>query len=334
MTTRVGINGFGRIGRLAFRAMFDDPDLEVVAVNDPGTIASLAHLLKYDSVQGRAFDKVVPGEDTLTVDGKEIKVYGTRVPAEIPWGEMGVDVVVESTGRFREGSQAQQHIDAGAKKVVITAPGKNVDKTIVMGVNDGEYDPAKHHIVSNASCTTNCLAPIMKVLLKNFGVKRGFMNTIHSYTNDQRILDQNHKDLRRARAAALSQIPTTTGAARAVALVLPELKGKLDGFATRVPTPTGSMVDLSVELERPVTVEDINAAMREAADSYLDGYLEYCEDPIVSADIIHNPHSSIYDSLLTMVADGGKSDFVKIVAWYDNEWGYSNRVKDLVKIMM
>ncbi|MGI6590989.1 MAG: type I glyceraldehyde-3-phosphate dehydrogenase [Eggerthellaceae bacterium] len=333
MTTKVGINGFGRIGRMAFRAMFDDPDLEVVAVNDPGTLSSMVHLLKYDSVQGRAFDDVAAGDGCIIVDGKEVKVTSTRVPAEIPWGDLGVDVVVESTGHFRDANDARAHLDQGAKKVVITAPGKNEDKTIVMGVNDDTYDPATDNIVSNASCTTNCLAPIMKVLLKNFGVQRGFMNTIHSYTNDQRILDQNHKDLRRARAAALSQIPTTTGAARAVSLVLPELKGKLEGMSTRVPTPTGSMVYLTCELEQDVTADMVDAAMREASETYLKGYLEFCEDPIVSADVIHNPHSSIYDSLLTKVI-GDKSNFVQIIAWYDNEWGYSCRVKDLVKILL
>lgn len=333
MTTKVGINGFGRIGRLAFRAMFDDPDLEVVAINDPGSLVSAAHLLKYDSIQGRAYDKVEVGDDTIIVDGHEIPVFHTRVPSEIPWGTVGADVVVESTGVFTDANAAKAHLEAGAKKVVITAPAKHEDITIVMGVNDHLYDKDKHHIISNASCTTNCLAPVMKVLLKNFGVQRGFMNTIHSYTNDQRILDQNHKDLRRARAANLSQIPTTSGAARATALVLPELKGKLDGMATRVPTPTGSMVDLTVELEKDVTIEQVNAAMKEASETYLKGYLAYCTDPIVSADIIHDPHSSIFDSLLTMVA-GGESNFIKVIAWYDNEWGYSNRVKDLVKIVL
>lgn len=333
MTTKVGINGFGRIGRLAFRAMFEDSDLEVVAINDPGSLVSAAHLLKYDSIQGRAYEDVTVGDDAIIVDGKEIPVTHTRIPSEIPWGKLGADVVVESTGKFTNANDAKAHLESGAKKVVITAPGKNVDATIVMGVNDDTYDREKHDIISNASCTTNCLAPIMKVLLKNFGVQRGFMNTIHSYTNDQRILDQNHKDLRRARAANLSQIPTTSGAARATALVLPELAGKLDGMATRVPTPTGSMVDLTVELEQDVTIEAINAAMKEASETYLKGYLAYCTDPIVSSDIIHDPHSSIFDSLLTMVA-GGESNFAKVIAWYDNEWGYSCRVKDLVKIVL
>lgn len=333
MTTKVGINGFGRIGRMAFRAMFDDPDLEVVAVNDPGTLESTVHLLKYDSVQGRAFDRVSIGDNGIIVEGKEVTVTHTRIPSEIPWGDMGVDVVVESTGRFTDANNARVHLDQGAKKVVITAPAKNEDLTIVMGVNDEAYDPQAHHIVSNASCTTNCLAPIMKVLLKNFGVQRGFMNTIHSYTNDQRILDQNHKDLRRARAAALSQIPTTTGAARAVSLVLPELEGKLEGMSTRVPTPSGSMVYLTCELDQDVTAEMVDTAMREASETYMKGYIEFCEDPIVSADVIHNPHSSIYDSLMTKVI-GDKSNFVQVIAWYDNEWGYSCRVKDLVKILL
>ena len=333
MTTKVGINGFGRIGRLVFRAMANDPDVEVVAVNDLGDKAALAHLLKYDSIHGRAFDTVEVVEDGIVVDGKHVTMLSDRDPANLPWGELGVDVVVESTGFFTDANAAKAHIDAGAKKVVISAPAKNDDITIVMGVNDGDYDPEKHNIISNASCTTNCLAPFAKVLLDNFGIKRGYMNTIHSYTNDQKILDLPHKDLRRARAAAMSMIPTTTGAARAVSLVLPELKGKLDGFATRVPTPDGSMVDLTVELEKDVTVDEINAAMKAAAEGPLEGILEYTEDPIVSIDIVGNDHSSIFDSKLTMVM-GGEGNFVKCVSWYDNEWGYSNRVKDLVKILL
>ena len=315
MAIKVGINGFGRIGRLAYRAMVKDPEIQVVAVNDLGDIPTMAHLLKYDSVHGRAFD-------TVEVD-----------PENLPWGELGVDVVVESTGIFKTGELASKHIKAGAKKVVITCPAKGEDITVVMGVNDEQYDKDQHNIISNASCTTNCLAPVAKVLLEKFGIKRGYMNTIHSYTNDQKILDLPHKDLRRARAAAMSMIPTTTGAARAVSLVLPELAGKLDGFATRVPTPDGSMVDLTVELEREVTIEEINAAMKEAAEGQLAGVLEYTEDPIVSIDIVGNNHSSIFDSKLTMVM-GGKSNMVKVVSWYDNEWGYSNRVKDLVKILL
>ena len=329
MAIKVGINGFGRIGRLAFRAMVKDPAIEVVAVNDLGDIPTMAHLLKYDSVHGRAFDTVEVTEDGFVADGYAVKVLSERDP----WGELGVEVVVESTGIFKTGELASAHIKAGAKKVVITCPAKGEDATIVMGVNDGEYDAEKHNIISNASCTTNCLAPVAKVLMENFGIKRGYMNTIHSYTNDQKILDLPHKDLRRARAAAMSMIPTTTGAARAVALVLPELKGKLDGFATRVPTPDGSMVDLTVELDREVTAEEINAAMKKAAEGELAGILEYTEDQTVSIDIVGNDHSSLFDSGLTMVM-GGKSNLVKVVSWYDNEWGYSNRVKDLVKILL
>ena len=312
MATKVGINGFGRIGRLVYRAMCKDPELEVVAVNDLGDIPTMAHLLKYDSVHGRAFETVEVTEDGFVADGKAVKVLSERDPENLPWGELGVDIVVESTGIFKTGELAS---------------------TIVMGVNDDQYDKEKHHIVSNASCTTNCLAPVAKVLMDNFGIKRGFMNTIHAYTNDQKILDLPHKDLRRARAAALSMIPTTTGAARAVSLVLPELKGKLDGFATRVPTPDGSMVDLTVELEKEASVEEINAAMKAAAEGPLKGILEYQTDPIVSIDIVGDAHSSIFDSGLTMVM-GGEGNFIKVISWYDNEWGYSNRVRDLAKIML
>ena len=333
MAIKVGINGFGRIGRLAFRAMVNDPEIEVVAVNDLGDIPTMAHLLKYDSVHGRAFDVVEVTEDGFVADGHAVKVLSEREPSNLPWGELGVEVVIESTGIFKTGELASKHIEAGARKVVITCPAKGEDITVVMGVNDADYDAEKHNIVSNASCTTNCLAPVAKVLLEKFGIKRGYMNTIHAYTNDQKILDLPHKDLRRARAAAMSMIPTTTGAARAVSLVLPELAGKLDGFATRVPTPDGSMVDLTVELEREVTVEEINAAMKEAAEGELAGILAYTEDPIVSIDIVDDPHSSIFDAGLTMVM-GGKSNLVKVVSWYDNEWGYSNRVKDLVTIML
>ena len=333
MTIKVGINGFGRIGRLVYRAMANDPALDVVAVNDLGDIPTMAHLLKYDSVHGRAFEKVDVVEDGFIADGHKTKVLSERDPENLPWGELGVEVVVESTGIFKTGELASKHIAAGAKKVVITCPAKGEDITIVMGVNDGEYDKDKHNIISNASCTTNCLAPVAKVLLDNFGIERGYMNTIHSYTNDQKILDLPHKDLRRARAAALSMIPTTTGAARAVSLVLPELKGKLDGFATRVPTPDGSMVDLTVQLSRPVSKDEINAAMKAAAEGPLKGFLAYCDDPIVSVDIVGDSHSSIFDSLLTMVM-GEKNDLVKVVSWYDNEWGYSNRVKDLCKILL
>ena len=307
MATKVGINGFGRIGRLVFRAMEKDPAFDIVAINDPGSTEANAHLLKYDSIHGRVYDEVKVEGDNIIVDGHKVRVFGDREPLNIPWGEMGVELVIESTGFFTDANLAKKHIKAGAKKVLITAPAKNEDITIVVGVNDDKYDYEKHNIVSNASCTTNCLAPFAKVLMDTFGIKRGFMNTIHSYTNDQKILDQAHKDLRRARAANLSMIPTTTGAARAVSLVLPELKGKLDGFATRVPTP--------------------------AAEGPLKGILEYVEDPIVSSDIVGDDHSSLFDSKLTMVL-GGKGNLVKCVSWYDNEWGYSNRVKDLAKIMM
>ncbi len=333
MAIKVGINGFGRIGRLVYRAMANDPELDVVAINDPGNLAAIAHLLKYDSIHGRAFDSVEVTEDGFVADGHAVKVFGDRNPENLPWGELGIDVIIEATGAFKTGEGASKHLKAGAKKVIITCPAKGEDITIVMGVNDDKYDKEAHNIISNASCTTNCLAPVAKVLLENFGIERGYMNTIHSYTNDQKILDLPHKDLRRARAANLSMIPTTTGAARAVALVLPELQGKLDGFATRVPTPDGSMVDLTVQLSRKVTKDEINAAMKAAAEGPLKGILGYTEDPIVSVDIVGDDHSSIFDSGLTMVM-GEESDMVKVVAWYDNEWGYSNRVKDLAKILM
>ena len=309
MATKVGINGFGRIGRLVFRAMEKDPAFDIVAINDPGSTEANAHLLKYDSIHGRVYDDVKVEGDNIIVDGHKVRVFGDREPLNIPWGEMGVELVIESTGFFTDANLAKKHIEAGAKKVLITAPAKNEDITIVVGVNDDKYDYEKHNIVSNASCTTNCLAPFAKVLMDTFGIKRGFMNTIHSYTNDQKILDQAHKDLRRARAANLSMIPTTTGAARAVSLVLPELKGKLDGFATRVPTPDGSMVDLTVELEQEVTIEEVNAAMKAAAEGPLKGILEYVEDPIVSSDIVGDDHSSLFDSKLTMVL-GGKGNLV------------------------
>ena len=333
MAIKVGINGFGRIGRLVFRAMAKDPALQVVAVNDLGDKPTLAHLLKYDSVHGRAYENVEVTEDGFVADGIAVKVLSEREPSNLPWGELGVDVVVESTGIFKTGELAQKHIDAGAKKVVISCPAKGEDITIVMGVNDGQYNASAHNIISNASCTTNCLAPVAKVLDDTFGIKRGYMNTIHAFTNDQKILDLPHKDLRRARAASMSMIPTTTGAARAVSLVLPQLAGKLDGFATRVPTPDGSMVDLTVELNQEVSAAEINAAMKAAAEGELAGILQYTEDPIVSVDIVGNAHSSIFDSGLTQVL-GEKSNLVKVVSWYDNEWGYSNRVKDLVKILL
>ena len=334
MAIKVGINGFGRIGRLAYRAMVKDPEIQVVAVNDLGDIPTMAHLLKYDSVHGRAFDTVEVTEDGFVADGHAVKVLCERDPENLPWGELGVDVVVESTGIFKTGELASKHIKAGAKKVVITCPAKGEDITVVMGVNDEQYDKDQHNIISNASCTTNCLAPVAKVLLEKFGIKRGYMNTIHSYTNDQKILDLPHKDLRRARAAAHVHDPDHHGRrSRRVSWSSPSWHGKLDGFATRVPTPDGSMVDLTVELEREVTIEEINAAMKEAAEGELAGVLEYTEDPIVSIDIVGNNHSSIFDSKLTMVM-GGKSNMVKVVSWYDNEWGYSNRVKDLVKILL
>ncbi len=334
MAIKVGINGFGRIGRNVFRVMEKDPSIEVVAVNDLTDAETLAHLLKYDSIHGK-FDgdvKVVDGG--FEVNGRFVKVLADREPANLPWGDLGVELVVESTGFFTDAHKAHAHIDAGAQRVIISAPAKNEDITIVMGVNSDEYDPSKHFIVSNASCTTNCLAPFAKVLRDTFGIKQGYMNTIHSYTNDQRILDLPHKDLRRARAAAQSIIPTSTGAAKAIGLVLPDLKGKLDGISTRVPTPDGSLVDLVAELERPATVDEINAAMKAAAEGPMKGILEYCEDPIVSVDIIDNPHSSIFDSKQTMVMGNEKSTFIKLLSWYDNEWGYSSRVADLAKLMM
>ena len=334
MAIKVGINGFGRIGRLVFRAMENDPALEVVAVNDLTDSKTLAHLLKYDSVHRRFPHAVEVTSSGFTVDGRPVSVSAERNPADLKWGDLGVDLVVESTGFFTDALKARAHIDAGAKRVIISSPASNEDITIVMGVNDDQYDPEKHFIVSNASCTTNCLAPFAKVLLDSFGLKQGFMNTIHAYTNDQVILDFPHKDLRRARAAALSIIPTSTGAAKAIGLVLPSCVGKLDGMSMRVPTPDGSVVDLVAELDTPATKEEINAAMKAAAEGPMKGYLEYCEDPIVSIDVVGNPASSVYDSLMTMVMGGGSGTFVKCISWYDNEWGYSNRVKDLAKKMM
>ncbi|TLM80188.1 MAG: type I glyceraldehyde-3-phosphate dehydrogenase [Actinobacteria bacterium] len=333
MAIKVGINGFGRIGRLVFRACENDPGIEVVAVNDLTDAKTLAHLLKYDSIHGRFGESVTVGEGSFSVDGREVKVCAERDPAALPWGALGVDVVVESTGFFTDATKAKAHIDAGAKKVIISAPAKNEDITVVIGVNDGDYDPERHHVVSNASCTTNCLAPFAKVLRDTFGLESGFMNTIHSYTNDQNILDLPHKDLRRARAAAMSIIPTSTGAAKAIGLVMPDMKGKLDGMSMRVPTPDGSVVDLVAVLGRVTTADEINAAMKAAADGPMKGILEYCVDPIVSVDIVGNPASSVFDSLQTMVM-GGEGTFVKCVSWYDNEWGYSNRVRDLVKMLL
>jgi len=332
VTIKVGINGFGRIGRLVFRACEGDPNVEVVAVNDLTSAATLAHLLRYDSNHGRFGEKVVAEGDGFSVDGRFVKVLSEREPVALPWRELGVDVVVESTGFFTDATKAHAHIDAGAKKVIISSPATNEDVTIVMGVNDGDYDPASHHIISNASCTTNCLAPFAKVLMDTFGLKQGFMNTIHSYTNDQNVLDAPHKDLRRARAAAVSIIPTSTGAAKAIGLVLPAMKGKLDGMSMRVPTPDGSVVDLVAELETPATKDAINAAMKAAAEGPMKGILEYCDDPIVSIDVVGNSASSVFDSLQTMVM-GGEGTFVKCVSWYDNEWGYSNRVVDLIHLV-
>ena len=338
MAIRVGINGFGRIGRLVFRSMAGDPDIEIVAVNGSASYETMVHLLKYDTMQGPAFETAEVRENGFVIDGHRVRVVYDRNPANLPWAELGVDLVLESTGAFCDANAARAHIDAGAKKVLITAPGKNEDLTVVMGVNEHLYDKEKHHIVSNASCTTNCLAPVAKVLLDNFGIERGYMNTIHAFTGGQKLQDKVNKDLRRARAANLSMIPTTTGAARAVALVLPELKGKLDGFATRVPTPDGSMVSLTAVLSREVTREEVNMAMRAAAEGPMKGILRYTEDPIVSRDIVGDAHSSIFDATMTMVMNGkgdyNKGDMINIVSWYDNEWGYSNRLKDVVKIMM
>ncbi|GGZ44113.1 type I glyceraldehyde-3-phosphate dehydrogenase [Streptomyces poonensis] len=326
MTIRVGINGFGRIGRNYFRALLEQgADIEVVAVNDLGDTATTAHLLKYDTILGRLKAEVSHTEDTITVDGHTIKVLSERNPADIPWGELGVDIVIESTGIFTKKADAEKHIAGGAKKVLISAPAKDEDITIVMGVNQDKYDPANHHVISNASCTTNCVAPMAKVLDENFGIVKGMMTTVHAYTNDQRILDFPHKDLRRARAAAENIIPTTTGAAKATALVLPQLEGKLDGIAMRVPVPTGSVTDLVIELDREVTKDEINSAFQKAAEGQLKGILEYTEDPIVSSDIVNWPASCTFDSSLTM--SQGKQ--VKVVGWYDNEWGYSNRLVDL-----
>lgn len=332
MGVRVGINGFGRIGRNVLRAARErSPDLEIVAVNDITTSEMLAHLLKYDSVLGRFNGTVAADTDSITVDGRVIKVLAERDPQRLPWGDLGVDIVVESTGLFSDAVRAKGHIDAGARKVVITAPAKNEDITICMGVNDSAYNPAEHHIISNASCTTNCLAPVAKVLSDSFGIDTGFMTTVHAYTKDQVILDAPHEDKRRARAAALSIIPTTTGAARAVALVLPELKGKFHGISLRVPVPDVSLVDLTATLSKGASVDDINGEMREAASGKLEGILAVSEDQLVSMDFLRDPHSSILDAPSTMVL-GDRT--VKVLAWYDNEWGYSCRVVDLVNLIV
>jgi glyceraldehyde 3-phosphate dehydrogenase len=319
MAVKVGINGFGRIGRNFFRAAYKDPALEIVAVNDITDAKTLAHLLKYDSVHGRFEEEVGVKDSALVVAGKTVHVLAAKDPSELPWGKLGVEIVIESTGKFTEREGAEKHLKAGAKRVIISAPAKNPDATFVMGVNEKTFDPAKHFILSNASCTTNCLAPVAKVLLDTFGIERGLMTTIHAYTNDQKILDLPHKDLRRARAAGLSMIPTTTGAAKAVALVIPALKGKLDGMAIRVPTSNVSLVDLTVELSKAATAEEVNAAMKKAAEGPLKGILQYVEEPLVSVDFNHTSYSAEFDALSTKVIEG---KMVKVLAWYDNEWGY------------
>jgi glyceraldehyde 3-phosphate dehydrogenase len=324
--TKIGINGFGRIGRNFFRAAMANPGIEIVGINDLTDNATLAHLLKYDSILGRLGVDVTYTDDTITVGGRTIRVFAERDPAALPWASVGAEIVIESTGIFTKAADAQKHISAGAKKVIISAPATDEDITIVMGVNHEKYDGAKHNIISNASCTTNCLAPMAKVLNDQFGIVRGLMTTVHAYTNDQVILDFPHKDLRRARGAATNIIPTSTGAAKAISLVLPELKGKLDGYALRVPVPTGSVVDLTVELSREVSASDINSALKAAAAGPLKGIMSYTEDPIVSSDIVTDPHSCIVDSGLTKVI----GSTAKVVGWYDNEWGYSSRLVDLI----
>src|SRR6266508_504234 len=328
MAVRVGINGFGRIGRNIMRAALGDRNIDFVAINDLTSAHTLAHLLKYDSVLGNLHAKVEAKADTISVDGDEFKVLSLRDPAQLPWKELGVDIVFESTGLFTDRDSAAKHITAGAKKVVITAPAKKPDVTVVLGVNDDMYDPTKHHIISNASCTTNCLAPLAKVLHQKFGIRKGWMTTIHSYTNDQQLLDLPHKDLRRARAAGLSMIPTSTGAAKAVALVLPELKGKFDGISVRVPTPNVSLIDVVIDVERETSSEEVNRALKDAANEELAGILAFSEEPLVSSDFKQNSNSSIIDAEYTKVIGG---NMIKILSWYDNEWGYSCRVRDLIK---
>jgi glyceraldehyde 3-phosphate dehydrogenase len=330
MPIKVGINGFGRIGRNVVRAGLNNPDIEFVAANDLTDTKTLAHLLKFDSILGQLKYEVKAEGDSIVVDGKKIKVFAIKDPAEIDWPGLGVDIVVESTGRFTDATDAKKHMRGSVKKVIISAPASKEDITIVLGVNDSMYDPAKHHIVSNASCTTNCLAPVAKVINDAFGIEKGTMTTVHSYTNDQNVLDFPHKDLRRARAAALNIIPSSTGAAKAIGLVLPELKGKLDGYALRVPTPDVSVVDLSAILKKDTTAAEVNEALKAAAEGPMKGVLAYSTDPLVSTDILHNPNSSIVDSDLTKVIGG---NLLKVVAWYDNEWGYSNRVVDLITFM-
>ncbi len=331
MAVKIAINGFGRIGRNVFRAAQGAKGIDIVAVNDLTDPKTLAHLLKYDSVHGIFDGEVSATDSAIVVNGKSIQVCKEKDPAALPWKALGVDVVIESTGRFTDRADAQKHIDAGAKKVIISAPAKGEDLTVVMGVNENAYQPASHHILSNASCTTNCLAPVAKVILEQFGIVKGLMTTVHAYTNDQMILDLPHKDLRRARAAAMSMIPTTTGAAKAVSLVLPQLKGKLDGLAVRVPTPNVSLVDLVVTTEKETTVAEVNAALKAAAEGPLKGVLVFCEEPLVSKDFNGNPASSIVDGLTTAVIGG---NMVKVMSWYDNEWGYSNRIVDLVDYLI
>jgi glyceraldehyde 3-phosphate dehydrogenase len=330
MPVKVGINGFGRIGRNVVRAALHNPNVDFVAANDLTDTKTLAHLLKYDSILGPLKEEVKAQEDSISVDGKKIKIFAVKDPAQIDWSSVGAQIVLESTGKFTDAKEACKHIRGTVKKVIISAPAKNEDITVVLGVNDAAYDPKRHNIVSNASCTTNCLAPVVKVLQEKFGIEKGSMTTIHSYTNDQNVLDFPHKDLRRARAAALNMIPTTTGAAKAIGLVMPELKGKLDGYAMRVPTPNVSVVDLVAVTSKPTTAEEVNAAMKEAAAGELKGILDYTEDPVVSTDMMGNPASSIVDAQMTKVLDG---NLVKVVAWYDNEWGYSLRVVDLIEFL-
>jgi len=331
MRVKVGINGFGRIGRNVVRAALHNPNVDFVAANDLTDAKTLVHLLKYDSILGPLKEEVKAEDDSISVDGKKIKIFAVKDPAQIDWSSVGAQIVVESTGKFTDAKEACKHIRGTVKKVIISAPAKNEDVTIVLGVNDAAYDPKRHNIVSNASCTTNCLAPVVKVLQEKFGIEKGSMTTIHSYTNDQNVLDFPHKDLRRARAAALNMIPTTTGAAKAIGLVMPELKGKLDGYAMRVPTPNVSVVDLVAVTSKPTTAEEVNAAMKEAAGGELKGILDYTEDPVVSTDMMGNPASSIVDAQMTKVLDG---NLVKVIAWYDNEWGYSLRVVDLIEFLV
>jgi glyceraldehyde 3-phosphate dehydrogenase len=330
MAIKVGINGFGRIGRNIFRAALGDPAIEIVAVNDITDSKTLAYLLKYDSILGNLPNKVTHTDDSIAVDGKSFKVFRVKDPGELDWSSVGATIVVESTGLFTDGPSARNHIRGTVKKVIISAPATDPDTTLVLGVNDKTYDPAKHHVISNASCTTNCLAPVAKVLSDTFGISAGTMTTIHSYTNDQKLLDLPHKDLRRARAAALSMIPTSTGAAKALQLVIPELKGKLDGYAMRVPTPNVSVVDLTVFTEKPATVQAVNAALKAAAEGPMKGILQYSEEDLVSVDFRGNPHSSILDAGYTRVVG---NNCVQILAWYDNEWGYSSRCRDLIKFL-